>query len=128
MIIDTSVVVAILLRESDYVELTNRVWTENLVGIGAPTLVECGLVLSRRMRRDIHSLLDTFLTEANVTVIPFDRKHASIAIEAFQTYGKGRHPAKLNYGDCLTYATAKVANRPLLFKGNDFSKTDLWLA
>ncbi len=70
-------------------------------------------------------MLSRFIEENSVISIPFDDRHWSIATNAYIRYGKGRHPARLNYGDCMTYATAKVADAPLLFIGNDFAKTDV---
>ena len=71
------------------------------------------------------SLVSRFLEQREVVVVPFGASHWSIAAEAFIRYGKGRHPAALNYGDCMTYATAKVAGAPLLFVGDDFAQTDI---
>jgi ribonuclease VapC len=73
-------------------------------------------------------LLASFLQEFEISILPFGVFHWEEASEAFRRFGKGRHPAALNFGDCLTYATAKLAGRPLLFIGNDFSQTDLDLA
>jgi ribonuclease VapC len=70
-------------------------------------------------------LLERFLDDWEVQVIPFGESHWRAAMEAFTRYGKGRHPAGLNYGDCMTYASARVAEMPLLFIGNDFAKTDI---
>lgn len=95
------------------------------MAIGAPTLAETGIVLSVKWKRDAHGALRRFLQEADAEVIPFLDEHASEAIRAFHRFGKGRHAAALNFGDCMTYAVAKLARRPLLFVGNDFAKTDL---
>jgi ribonuclease VapC len=73
-------------------------------------------------------LLATFLMEAEIAVVPFGDAHWKAAIDAHRRYGKGRHPAGLNFGDCLTYATAKLAGEPLLCTGRDFAKTDLLIA
>jgi len=96
-----------------------------MVGAGAPTVVESALVLSSRIRRNSRVLLNEFLREAEVEIIPFTRDHYDVAIDAFERYGKGRHAAALNFGDCMTYAVARIAGMPLLFTGNDFSKTDI---
>ena len=69
--------------------------------------------------------LDTFLKIINPTIVAFDSEQSKLARTAWRKFGKGRHPAKLNFGDCCSYAVAKYLNKPLLFKGNDFSKTDL---
>lgn len=127
MIIDTSAVIAILLQESNYRHLAEKVVQTQHVGISAATLVECGFVLSSRLGRDARGQLARFIDSGGIEIISFTDRHYEIAVGAFLKYGKGRHPAKLNYGDCLTYATAKLANMPLLFIGDDFSKTDLKL-
>lgn len=92
---------------------------------GAPTLLETAMVLFAREGEIGRSALSLFLRENGVVSIPFDDRHLALALDAFARYGKGRHPAKLNYGDCMTYATARLADRPLLFLGEDFAKTDL---
>ena len=73
-------------------------------------------------------MLSRFVTEASIVVVPFGDAHYSTAVDAWLRFGKGRHPASLNFGDCLSYAMAKVAERPLLCTGDDFVKTDLELA
>jgi ribonuclease VapC len=95
------------------------------VGIGAPTLFEAAMVLIARKGTEDRSALFALLWDNEVAVIPFDARHNGVAIDAFSRYGKGRHPARLNFGDCMTYATAKLAGAPLLYVGGDFAKTDL---
>jgi ribonuclease VapC len=70
-------------------------------------------------------MISRLIDELEVTVLPFDDEHADVAGEAAVRFGKGRHPAKLNYGDCMTYATAQIAHEPLLYIGNDFAQTDI---
>ena len=72
--------------------------------------------------------VDRFLAGLEMVVIPFDGQHADVAGDAAIRFGKGRHPARLNYGDCMTYATARIADEPLLFIGNDFAQTDIEVA
>jgi len=86
------------------------------------------MVLSARLRRDARPLLSAFYREVELEVIPFSQEHYEIAIEAFQRFGKGRHPAALNFGDCLSYAVARLSQLPLLCTGNDFPKTDIVIA
>lgn len=95
------------------------------IGLGAATLVETGIVLSARLKRDARPLLTRFLAEADVVVIPLTEEHYGIADDAWLKYGKGRHPAALNYSDCLSYATAKAARVPLLCVGEDLPQTDI---
>jgi ribonuclease VapC len=83
------------------------------------------MVLRIRIGEAGRLVLSEFLRENGVESIPFDDRHADVAAVAFARFGKGRHPARLNYGDCMTYATARLAEMPLLFTGRDFSRTDL---
>lgn len=125
MILDSSAILAILLREPGCERLLDRVGAAAVVAVGAPTLVETALVLSSRLGHNPRSLLSDFLREGDIEVIPFGREHYEIAFQAFALYGKGRHRAALNFGDCMSYAVARVAGMPLLYTGNDFSRTDL---
>jgi len=125
MVLDSSAVVCVLLKEEGYRRIAETIARADAVVIGAPTLVETDIVMTRRMDLGGGSLLAQFMEEERVVVVPFGTRHRNIAAEAFIRYGKGRHPAALNYGDCMTYATAHVAERPLLFVGNDFAKTDI---
>ena len=125
MILDSSAILAVLLREPGCEGLLRHVTEAPMVAAGAPAVVETALVLSSRIRRNSRVLLNEFLREAEVEIIPFTRDHYDVAIDAFERYGKGRHAAALNFGDCMTYAVARIAGMPLLFTGNDFSKTDI---
>lgn len=127
MIVDTSAVLAILLREPEHGWLVDLLAAEDS-GIGAPTLVETGVVLEARLGVSGRSLLARFVEESAMTVIPFDARHAALAVSAYSRFGKGRHPAASNLGDCLTYATARLAERPLLCVSDDFPRTDLAIA
>lgn len=125
MILDTSAVVAILLREPGHERLLERLGAETGVAIGGPTLAETGIVLTARLGIPGLTLLARFVQEAELVVVPFSDEHWPVAVEAFRRFGKGRHPAALNFGDCLTYATARLADEELLSLGDDFGKTDL---
>jgi ribonuclease VapC len=128
VIVDSSAVLAILLQEPGWQPLVERIADEHgAAGIGAPTLVETGIVLSARLGATGKSLLARFVQESAILEVAFTAAHWPVAIDAFLRYGKGRHPAALNFGDCLTYATAAVAGEPLLCVGDDFTKTDLAL-
>ena len=87
-----------------------------------------GLVLTAKLGRSARGVLSGFLQEAGVTVIPFGEQHWRASVEAYTRFGKGRHAAGLNFGDCLAYATARMAGQPLLCIGDDFARTDLVLA
>ncbi len=128
MIVDSSAIVAIFFQEPGFERLLNKLADASEIGIGTPTLVETGIVLSARLGHDARGLLARFLEETNMVTIPFTEAHFGVAIGAWIKYGKGRHSAKLNYGDCLSYAVAKLAGMPLLFVGDDFPRTDLPLA
>jgi ribonuclease VapC len=125
MIVGTS---AIFFREPRYDKLALKIARAGEVGIGATTLVECGIVLTARLNQEARGLLARFLEEANITTIPFTETHYGISVGAWIRYGKGRHAAGLNFGDCLTYAVAKLADMPLLSAGNDFPQTDISMA
>ena len=125
MIVDSSALVAIVLKEPGWENLLRRIAEAGSVAIGAPTLAETGAVLMARLGAQAPRLLRTLIDESDIDVVPFVEEHARAAMDAFARYGKGRHPAGLNFGDCLTYAVAKLSGEPLLYVGNDFSKTDL---
>jgi ribonuclease VapC len=99
-----------------------------MVGIGAPTLVETTIVLTARLGEQAQRLTTAIVDLAGIVVISFDAPHSKLAAETWLRFGRGRHPAGLNFGDCMAYATARLAGRPLLCKGDDFSQTDLTLA
>lgn len=125
MILDSSALVAVILEEEGHSCLADAIADATDVAIGAPTLFESCMVLVGYLDLRGRGLIAQFLERNNVVVVPFDDRHWRIAADAFIRYGKGRHPAALNYGDCMTYATAYVADHPLLFTGDDFAKTDL---
>jgi ribonuclease VapC len=128
LILDTSAILAIVFREPEHDELLHKIGSAAMVGVGAPTLVETTIVLAARLGEQGRSLLSRMIDRAGIIVVSFDPPHSQMAIEAWLRFGKGRHPAALNFGDCLSYATARLAGRPLLCKGDDFPKTDLELA
>ena len=125
MILDTSAVVAIVRTEPASDWLVDRMQEADSLAMGAPTLVETELVLTGRMRPVARTILERFVLERNVAVLPFDEEHWREAGRAFLRFGKGRHPARLNLGDCMTYATARLSGEPLLCLGDDFAQTDL---
>ncbi len=127
MILDSSAIVAVLIRQPGHEPLLERLAAADVVGVGAPTLTETGIVLAARLGPTGKSLLARFVQESGSSVIPFGDEHWGVAVDAFLRFGKGRHPAALNFGDCLTYAAAQLAGLPLLCLGDDFAKTDLEL-
>jgi ribonuclease VapC len=94
--------------------------------VGAATVYETGIVIGSRRGFESAIEVKALLAELGIDVVPFAEQHISVALEAYGRYGKGIHPkARLNFGDCAAYALAKSMNAPLLFKGNDFSETDI---
>jgi ribonuclease VapC len=125
VIVDTSALLAIVFKEPGYESLIDKLLAPGRKGVGTPTLAEAGLVLTGRLEGDADAQVSGILQQFEIVPVPFGERHWRTAVEAFHRFGKGRHPAALNFGDCLSFATAKLADRPLLFVGEDFSKTDL---
>ena len=126
MVIDSSALIAVLEKEAE-VELFLRLMYEaDTLNISAVTYTEVSLVLYSRFGNLGLVKLDELLAGLAVQFVAFDKSQAQLACIAWQKYGKGRHPAKLNFGDCCSYALAKHLNLPLLFKGNDFTQTDIF--
>jgi ribonuclease VapC len=127
MIVDTSAIVAVVLREPGFEAVLDCLEGDDPVAVGAPTLTESTMVLSTRLGRDARPKIARLLQEYEIAVVPFAAAHWDEATEAFLRFGKGRHRAALNYGDCMSYAVAKLADQPLLCLGRDFAQTDLSL-
>jgi ribonuclease VapC len=124
--IDSSALVAILKHEPDALLFAETIGAEDAVILSAVNCFETSMVLAGRFHGEKPwQLLDALLTRARIEIVPFDAEQASLAREAFLKYGKGRHPAGLNFGDCAAYALAKSKGVPLLYKGADFGKTDV---
>ena len=124
--IDTSAVVATLASEPEAERFTGTIAIDGHVFVSAANYVECALVLSSRPLVRAH--LEPWMEANSISIAAIDETLARGAIGAFERFGKGRHPAGLNFGDCFAYALAKSLDAPLLFKGNDFSKTDVKVA
>jgi len=125
MIIDTSAVISILKQEPGHDRLRRCITADERPKIGAPTQVETGMVLIGYFGLRGRTLLARFLHETRIETVPFTEDHWTAALDAFSHFGKGRNRAGLNFGDCLSYATAYVAKEPLLCVGNHFPQTDL---
>ena len=125
MIVDTSVLIAILLAEEGFENYLRVLQQAPLKRIAAPTLLEATMVILGRKGEQGPELLDDLLRTAQIETTTFTPDHATVARQAFLRYGKGRHAAGLNFGDCISYATAKLEAMPLLFKGDDFRQTDI---
>jgi ribonuclease VapC len=126
VIIDSSALLAIYFQESDASIFAATIANADEKYMAAPTLLECCLAAVSRKGDTAASAIQSQVREGRIKIIPFDQPAAEIAINAFLRYGKGRkHPAQLNYGDCISYAVSKFEVMPLLFKGDDFRKTDV---
>jgi ribonuclease VapC len=129
MVIDTSALLAILQNEPERRTFNEAIESADTRCISAANFVEVSIVIESRYGPDGIRDLDLFLSKAEIELVPVDSEQSFVARQAFRQYGKGRHTAGLNFGDCFSYALAKSLGEPLLFKGNDFSKTDLdWVA
>jgi ribonuclease VapC len=124
--IDTSVILAASLNEPE-AELFHALVSREEILIGWPTLLEARMVLSGKNFPNAATIIKQLVDLPNVTTVAFGERHYQAAEKAFDRFGKGRHPASLNMGDCYSYAVAAVAKAPLLFKGHDFGQTDLKL-
>lgn len=124
MVIDSSALVAILLEETEGVLFTELISQERYRLVSATSFVETSIVIGSRYGPSGLEQLSALIQENEIAVVPFTKEQAEVASQAYFMYGKGRHPAKLNFGDCCSYALSKVVKQPLLFKGNDFSQTD----
>jgi ribonuclease VapC len=125
MIIDTSAIIAILFGEDDAEIYAEAITRADSCRISAATFVETAVVVEAQTRNNGGRQFDAFIRRAGIAIEPVTEEQAHIALQAFIDFGKGRHPAGLNYGDCFSYALAKAAREPLLFKGKDFAKTDV---
>ncbi|MFP5335333.1 MAG: type II toxin-antitoxin system VapC family toxin [Actinomycetes bacterium] len=126
MIVDTSALVAILLDEPDARRYAEALAAAKRRMVSAATYVEAGVVVDANGDPVLSRRLDDLLEAADVDVVPLTAEHAEIARQAYRDFGKGSgHPARLNLGDCFSYALARATNNPLLFKGEDFGHTDI---
>jgi ribonuclease VapC len=125
MVVDSSAIVAILENEPLGRELGTALANAEDPMVSAATMVEACIVLGARVGTAGDEIVDTLLWEAGVRCVAVDVQQMNLAREAWLAFGKGRHPAALNYGDCFSYALAKATDRPLLYKGDDFAQTDV---
>ena len=125
MVVDTSVIVAILFGEAEAGSFAEMIEADPTRLISTASVLESALVVESELGEDGGRELDLLLLTAGIEVVPFSTDHLRVARYAFRTFGKGRHPAALNFGDCFSYALSKTTGEPLLFKGNDFARTDV---
>jgi ribonuclease VapC len=125
MVVDTSAIVAILEDEPERQRFVDLIGAAPIRRLSAANRLEATLVIEGRKRDAGRADLDLFLHEAEIEIVPVTLEQMELACDAFRRFGKGRHPAGLNFGDVFAYALAKVAGEPLLFKGDDFARTDI---
>ena len=125
MILDSSALVAILFKEPEAERLAGMIRDTDTTAIAAPTLLETAIVAEGRTLPGMAEKLDALMGAIRPEIVPFTAEHVSLARDAWRRYGKGRHKAGLNLGDCFAYALAKERGQPLLFKGDDFAATDI---
>jgi ribonuclease VapC len=125
MVVDTSALLAILLKEADADRFLDRILDAEHVRLSAATAVELNLVAISRGGAAAVQEVDLLLERCGAEIVPVHGDQVVLARNAFLTFGKGRHPAKLNFGDCFSYALAKAYREPLLYKGSDFAQTDI---
>ena len=125
MILDTSVLVAVLFGEPEADLYIRLIHSAERCLISAGSFLELSVVIERQTAPEVARQCDMFFRRAGIMIEPFTVEQAHIARQAFHDFGKGRHKAGLNFGDCFAYALAKITGEPLLFKGEDFKKTDL---
>ena len=125
MVLDTSALLAVLWNEPERRQLVERIEASTIRLLSVATFVETSIVLEARKGAEGVRELDAFIERANIELVDVTPTHGRLARRAFATYGKGRHRAGLNFGDCLAYALAADTGEPLLFKGDDFQHTDV---
>ncbi|AUX78303.1 type II toxin-antitoxin system VapC family toxin [Sinorhizobium fredii] len=125
MVIDTSAIVAVAFNEPEAETYEQKVVDAPRRFMSAATLLELTIVIEARLGEAGTAELDLWLHKAGVEIVAVDAEQIAVARRAWRSYGKGRHPAGLNYGDCFSYALAKTRSETLLYKGDDFSRTDI---
>ena len=125
MIVDTSALLAILQAEPESRRIAEAIESVSQPTISVVSFVEASIVLDARHGAEGRDRLDRVIRESRMEIAPVDLEQAQLAREAFRDFGKGRHPARLNFGDCFVYALARQRGEPLLFKGDDFTRTDI---
>ena len=125
MVVDSSTLVAILRKEPEAARFTRAILRDSVRLISAANLLEAGIVIDNQAGPSAGRRLDAFVERARIEVEPVTEEQVRIARQAYVDFGRGNHPAGLNFGDCFAYALAKASGEPLLFKGEDFARTDI---
>jgi ribonuclease VapC len=125
MVVDTSALIAILLLEPEAERFTRLIADARPRLLSAANLFEAAIVIEGRLGPEAGGDLDDFVADVGLEMEPVTSDQVRVARQAYRTYGRGNHPAGLNFGDCFAYALAKTTGLPLLFKGKDFAQTDI---
>ncbi len=125
IVVDSSALLAIVFEEDEHATFTDAIMSDDAPRIGAPNFVEASMIVEARNGERGWRELQIISGNLGLSVASFDSGHVAAARDAFRRYGKGRHRAALNFGDCMAYALAKALDAPLLFKGDDFAQTDI---
>ncbi len=125
MVIDSSALIAILLNEPEREPFTDQIELATIRLVSVASILETSIVLTVKFGKSQDQEVDNLLAILSADLMPVDRDQLALARKAFHRYGKGHHPARLNFGDCFSYALAKQTGEPLLYKGTDFSLTDI---
>jgi ribonuclease VapC len=125
LIVDSSALIAVVRLEPEEEVLLSAMVASSACRISAATWLEACIVVGQMRPATIRARFETLLAKLNLDIVPVSVEQAAVARTAYLRFGRGNHPARLNYGDCFAYALAKVTGEPLLFKGNDFSQTDI---
>jgi ribonuclease VapC len=125
VVIDTSALLAILFDEAERASFNRRLVADTVRLMSAANYLEAAIILDDRLGEDGAANLRLYMADAAIRIMPVTVEQVDVARVAYRRYGRGNHPARLNFGDCFAYALAKTTDEPLLFKGEDFSQTDL---
>jgi ribonuclease VapC len=125
MVVDSSALVAILRREPEAARFTRAILHDSVRLMSAANLLEAGIVIDHQAGPSAGRRVDAFVERAGIGIEPVTEAQVRIARQAYLEFGRGNHPAGLNFGDCIAYALAKTTGEPLLFKGDDFARTDV---
>ncbi len=128
MILDTSALIAVLYGEPERAHFAQLIHDAESCRVSVVSFVELSMVVESQLGSDAERQVDTLFRRAGIAIEPVTVEHGRLARQAFLDYGKGRHKAGLNFGDCFSYALAKATGEPLLFKGDDFGLTDIQAA
>jgi ribonuclease VapC len=129
MVIDTSALIALLLGEPETAKFVAGIAATSRRLLSASSYVETAIVIMARLGPRGRDALDRLIARLGIEIVPFTQEQAALAVTAYRRYGKGSgHPARLNFGDCFSYALAKFYDEPILFKGDDFTHSDLAVA